>query len=55
MHRLVLSRLRWRPQDADAVALRGFAARYAQLPVWEAMLARWNGSSGTSRPRAGAW
>ena len=39
VHRLVLSRLRWRPQDADAVALRGFAARYALLPVWEAMLA----------------
>ena len=39
VHRLVLARLRWRPQDADAAALRGFAARYPQLPVWEAMLA----------------
>jgi len=37
--RLVLARLRWRPQDADAVQLRGFAARYPHLPVWEAMLA----------------
>ena len=37
--RLVLARLRWRPQDADAAQLRGFAARYPHLPVWEAMLA----------------
>jgi tetratricopeptide (TPR) repeat protein len=39
VHRLVLSRLTWRPQDAGAVELRGFAARYPQLPVWEAMVA----------------
>ncbi len=37
--RLVLARLRWRPQDADATQLRGFAARYPHLPAWEAMLA----------------
>ena len=37
--RLVLARLRWRPQDADAAQLRGFAARYPHLPAWEAMLA----------------
>jgi hypothetical protein len=37
--RLVLALLRWRPQDADAAMLRGFAARYPHLPVWEAMLA----------------
>lgn len=37
--RLVLARLRWRPQDADAAELRGFAARYPHLPAWEAMLA----------------
>ena len=37
--RLALARLRWRPQDADAAQLRGFAARYPHLPVWEAMLA----------------
>ena len=36
---LVLARLRWRPHDADAAQLRGFAARYPHLPVWEAMLA----------------
>jgi len=39
VHRLVLARLRWRPHEANAVALRGFAARYPRLPVWEAMLA----------------
>jgi hypothetical protein len=37
--RLVLARLRWRPQDADAAQLRGFAARYPHLPAWESMLA----------------
>ena len=37
--RLVLARLRWRPHEADAAQLRGFAARYPHLPVWEAMLA----------------
>ncbi len=37
--RFVLARLRWRPQDADAAQLRGFAARYPHLPAWEAMLA----------------
>jgi hypothetical protein len=39
VQRLVLARLRWRPQEADAAQLRGFAARYPHLPVWEAMLA----------------
>jgi hypothetical protein len=37
--RLVLARLRWRPQDAGAAELRAYAARYPHLPVWEAMLA----------------
>ena len=37
--RLVLARLRWRPHEADLTQLRGFAARYPHLPVWEAMLA----------------
>ena len=37
--RLVLARLRWRPHEADLAQLRGFAARYPHLPVWEAMLA----------------
>ncbi|HET6551879.1 MAG TPA: AAA family ATPase [Solirubrobacter sp.] len=37
--RLVLARLRWRPREVDVAALRGFAARYPHLPVWEAMLA----------------
>jgi hypothetical protein len=37
VHRLVLARLRWRPQDAGAAELRGYAARYPHLPVWEAM------------------
>jgi hypothetical protein len=37
--RLVLARLRWRPHEADLGQLRGFAARYPHLPVWEAMLA----------------
>jgi hypothetical protein len=36
---LVLARLRRRPQDADRARLRGYAARYPDLPVWEAMLA----------------
>jgi hypothetical protein len=36
--RLALAQLRWRPQDADLSQLRGFAARYPHLPVWEAML-----------------
>ncbi len=39
VQRLVLARLRWRPHEADAAALRGFAGRYPALPVWEAMLA----------------
>jgi len=37
--RLVIARLRWRPREAGLADLRGFAARYPQLPVWEAMLA----------------
>jgi eukaryotic-like serine/threonine-protein kinase len=39
VQRLVLARLRWRPHEADAAQLRGFAARYPELPAWEAMLA----------------
>jgi hypothetical protein len=39
VQRLVLARLRRRPQDVDLARLRGFAARYPHLPVWEAMLA----------------
>jgi hypothetical protein len=39
VQRLVLARLRWRPQDADVTRLREYASRYATLPVWEAMLA----------------
>jgi hypothetical protein len=39
VQRLVLARLRRRPQDVDLAQLRGFAARYPHLPVWEAMLA----------------
>jgi tetratricopeptide (TPR) repeat protein len=39
VQRLVLARLRRRPQDVDLAELRGFAARYPHLPVWEAMLA----------------
>ena len=39
VQRLVLARLRLRPQDVDLAELRGFAARYPHLPVWEAMLA----------------
>ena len=35
----MLARLRWRPHEADLAQLRGFAARYPHLPVWEAMLA----------------
>jgi hypothetical protein len=37
--RLTLAKLRWRPQDSDYAALRAFAARYRDLPVWSAMLA----------------
>ena len=55
--RFVLARLRWRPQDADAAQLRGFAARYPHLPAWEAMLAslEWelgNPEAAASRRRA---
>ncbi len=39
VQRLVLARLRWRPHEADAAQLRGFAARYPHLPAWEAMVA----------------
>ena len=39
MQQLVIARLRWRPHEADAAELRGFAARYPDLPAWEAMLA----------------
>ena len=37
--RLVLATLRWRPQDVALAPLRGYAARYPRLPVWEAMVA----------------
>ena len=40
VQRLALSMLGGRPQDAPIAALREYAARYPQLPVWEAMLAR---------------
>jgi hypothetical protein len=39
VQQLVIARLRWRPHEADAAELRGFAARYPDLPAWEAMLA----------------
>ncbi len=39
VQQLVIARLRWRPREADAAELRGFAARYPDLPAWEAMLA----------------
>jgi eukaryotic-like serine/threonine-protein kinase len=39
VQRLVLSTLRWRPQEAPLAALRGYAARYPRLPVWEALVA----------------
>ena len=37
--RLVLAMLRWRPQAVALAPLRGYAARYPRLPVWEAMVA----------------
>ena len=37
VQRLTLAKLRWRPQDADDAALRAYAARYRELPVWSAM------------------
>src|SRR4051812_6973794 len=39
VQQLVIARLRWRPHEADAAGLRGFASRYPDLPAWEAMLA----------------
>ena len=39
VQRLVLAALRWRPEDAPRAALRHYAARYRDLPVWTAMLA----------------
>jgi hypothetical protein len=35
----VLAMLRWRPQAVALAPLRGYAARYPRLPVWEAMVA----------------
>jgi hypothetical protein len=35
----MLARLRRLPEDVDRPALRGFASRYADLPVWAAMAA----------------
>ena len=49
--RLVLARLRWRPHEADLTQLRGFAARYPHLPVWEAMLAALEWDLGERRCR----
>jgi hypothetical protein len=40
VQRLALAMLGGRPQDAPIDALREYAGRYPQLPVWEAMLAR---------------
>jgi hypothetical protein len=39
VQRLALAKLSWRPLQADRSALRAYAARYADLPVWAAMLA----------------
>jgi hypothetical protein len=39
VQRLVLAKLRRRPQDAGRAALATYAARYGDLPVWGAMLA----------------
>jgi hypothetical protein len=39
VQRLVLAKLRGRPQDAGRAALASYAARYGDLPVWSAMLA----------------
>ena len=39
VQRLVLAKLRGRPEDAGRAALATYAARYADLPVWTAMLA----------------
>jgi hypothetical protein len=50
VQRLALSMLRGRPRDAPLAALREYAARYPQLPVWEAMLAR--AELGVGRDRA---
>ena len=52
VQRLALSMLGGRPQDAPLAALREYAARYPQLPVWEAMLARAELAL-SPRPRAG--
>jgi hypothetical protein len=46
---LVLATLRWRPQDAALGALRGYAARYPRLPVWEAMVAAAEWGRGDAR------
>jgi hypothetical protein len=37
--RLTLAKLRWRPDEPEYAALRAYAARYADRPVWSAMLA----------------
>jgi hypothetical protein len=40
VQRLALALQRRRPHDAPLAALRGYAARYPALPVWEALLAQ---------------
>jgi hypothetical protein len=39
VQRLVHAQLRWRPEEAGRAALSAYAARYADLPIWSAMLA----------------
>jgi hypothetical protein len=39
VQRLVQAKLRWRPEEAGRAALATYAGRYADLPVWTAMLA----------------
>jgi tetratricopeptide (TPR) repeat protein len=39
VQRLALAQQRWRPEEAGRAALSAYAARYADLPVWTAMLA----------------
>ncbi len=39
VQRLVQAKLRWRPEESDRAALSTYAVRYAELPIWGAMLA----------------
>ena len=53
--RLVLARLRWRPHEADAAQLRGYAARYPRAAgVGGDARARSSGTSATPTPRGAA-